>query len=127
MFVRHFVSRPTLLVRTRTGDQTKEEGLTFVDALKRCGRGLASRDLEQAYARAGNSFIGQMQQTFVVLHEGITKPREKARQIKDAKKRAAAGEHGAGTGDGAGAGFRSVFGSGAKNRRGLSGGRGRGK
>ena len=33
-----------------------------------------------------------MQQTFVVLHEGITKPREKARQIKDAKKRAATGE-----------------------------------
>ena len=93
---------------------------TFVDALKRYGRELESKDLEQAYATAGNSFVGQMQQTFVVLHEGITKPREKAKQIKDAKKAAATGE------GAAGGGFRSVFGSGNKTRRGTRGRGGRG-
>ena len=43
IFVRHYVTRPTLLIRSKQGDKINEIGLTFVDALKRYGK-----DLEQA-------------------------------------------------------------------------------
>ena len=110
MFVKHFVSRPILLIRTRKGEMVEEIGLTFVDALKRYGRDLKAKDLDQAYMRAGKSFVGQMQQTFVVLHEGITEARKKAKNIKDEKTR----KEGAGIETGKGTGFRSGFGSGFK-------------
>ena len=102
MFVKHFVSRPLLLIRTRRGMEVEEIGLTFVDALKRFGKDLQAQDLEQAYARAGKSFAGQMQQTFVVLHESMTQARLNAQMVKEKKK------------DEKTAKFKSVFGSGAK-------------
>ena len=70
-----------------------------------------------------------MQQTFVVLHEGITKPRMKAQQIKNAKRDASKAVAGAGVGAGAddGTKFRSGFGSGSKPTKGMDGGKGKGK
>ena len=107
MFVKHFVSRPVLLIRTREAGMVKEIGLTFVDALKKYGKELVAGDLAEAYDKAGNSFVGQMQQTFVVLHEGITQARIKFQKKKTPKK-----EQGK-TGK-----FRSGFGSGVKPKKG---------
>ena len=72
-----------------------------------------------------------MQPTFVVLHEGITKPRMKAQQIKNAKRDASTTGAGAGAGvragDDGGPKFRSGFGCGSKPAKGMRGGRGKGK
>ena len=46
IYVRHFVLRPTLLLKTKQGDEVKEVGLTFVDVLKRFGKDLKQYDLE---------------------------------------------------------------------------------
>ena len=125
MAVRPFVSRPTLVVKTKQGNEVKEAGLTFVDSLKRFGKDMEQRDLDVAYARAGNSFVGQMQQTFVVLHESITGPRLKAQQIKERKKEKAkeTAKFATARSDSS-SGFRSAFGSGSKPRGGSRGGRG---
>jgi hypothetical protein len=42
----------------------------FSDALVRYCSGLEERDLGDAYRKAGIAFKGQLQQNFVVLHEG---------------------------------------------------------
>ena len=121
MYVRHFSSRPILLIKKSDGADVEESGLTFVDALKRFGRDLKSEDLDLAYSRAGRSFIGQMPQTFVVLHESLTDARVNAARVKSVKKKEAAveklnrrNEAGSGSGSGAGLKFRSGFGSGVK-------------
>ena len=43
---------------------------TFADAISRYRANLLEADLGEAYKRAGNAFKGQLQQTFVVLHDG---------------------------------------------------------
>ena len=95
-----------------------EVGLTFVDALKRFGKDLRAEDLEQAYTRAGTSFAGQMQQTFVVLHETITQGRMNAQKVRESKLKMEVAKSlkrksEAGRSD-TSSGFRSGFGSGAK-------------
>ena len=92
MYVRNFSSRPTLLIKKKEGHEVEEMGLTFVDALKRFGRDLKAEDLDLAYSRAGRSFVGQMPQTFVVLHESLTDARVNAARIKSVKRKEAAAE-----------------------------------
>ena len=91
-------------------------------ALKRFGKDLVAADSELAYDRAGKSFAGQMQQTFVVLHDSYTDARVNAGRVKSevekGKKKKKKSE-GAGSKSGAGIeakseGFRSSFGSGKK-------------
>ena len=43
--------------------------LGFADAISPSGKGLRKKDLAGAYRKAGTAFVGQMQQTFVVLHK----------------------------------------------------------
>ena len=44
---------------------------TFADAISKFGEGLREGDLGEAYRRAGSVFSGQLQQMFVVLHDGF--------------------------------------------------------
>jgi hypothetical protein len=83
MYVSAFSSRPMLHVRP------KEEGgrsmaLTFSDALGRYGSGMNESELGEAYRRAGAAFRGQLQQNFVVLHEGHANGGEKRKAEGDA-------------------------------------------
>ena len=66
-FVVGFVSRPVLQIRRKDGHG--QFALTFVDAISKFGSGLTRGELQVAYGRAGESFSGQLQQNFVVLHE----------------------------------------------------------
>ena len=66
-FVIGFTSRPVLLVRRK--DSTGQYTLTFADAVSKFGSGLSRGDLHVAYGRAGDSFVGKLQQNFVVLHD----------------------------------------------------------
>ena len=119
MYVRHFSSRPILLIKKLDGANVEETGLTFVDAIKRFGRELKSDDLDTAYSRAGRSFTGQMPQTFVVLHESLTDTRVNAARVKLVKRKEAAVEElkkRNETKSGAGLKFRSGFGSGRKEK-----------
>ena len=43
--------------------------MTYVDAVAKFGESLSRGELQVAYGRAGNSFAGQLQQNFVVLHD----------------------------------------------------------
>ena len=67
MFAIGFTSRPVLQIRQKTGGA--QVALTFVDAIGRLGARMVEADFAFAYARAGASFKGQMQQNFVVLTE----------------------------------------------------------
>ena len=67
MFVVSFTSRPVLQIKKKDG--SGQHAMTFVDAVARLGKGLSRGDLQTAYARAGSSFEGQLQQNFVVLHD----------------------------------------------------------
>ena len=66
-FVMGFTSRPVLQVRRR--DNSGQYALTFADAVSKFRAGLSKGELQVAYGRAGDSFAGQLQQNFVVLHE----------------------------------------------------------
>ena len=66
-FVIGFTSRPVLQVRRKDGHG--QYALTFVDAISRFGAGITKGELQVAYGRARESFKGQMQQNFVVLHD----------------------------------------------------------
>ena len=63
-----YSSRPLLQIKDREGKK-RPMSLGFVDALSRFGKGLREEDLAGAYRKAGTAFVGQMQQTFVVLHD----------------------------------------------------------
>ena len=67
LFVIGFTSRPVLTVKRK--DSGSQYALTYVDAVSRFGEGLSRGELQVAYGRAGNSFAGQLQQNFVVLHD----------------------------------------------------------
>ena len=66
-FVIGFTSRPVLQVWCKDGQG--QYTLTFVDAISKFGAGLTRGDLQVAYGRARESFNGQLQQNFAVLHE----------------------------------------------------------
>ena len=67
LYVIGYASRPVLHVKL--GEQNSK-WLGFSDALVRYGSGLEERDLGDAYKKAGVAFRGQLQQYFVVLHDG---------------------------------------------------------
>ena len=136
MNVRNFTSRPTLLIKKKQGEEVEEIGLTYVDAMKRFGRDLKAEDLDLAYSRAGNSFNGQMAQTFVVMHESFTDAKVNAARIRSLKRKEAAAAAAVAaaavsvaaaveaevkkreeTVSGSGRKFKSGFGSGAKPRK----------
>ena len=66
-FVIGFTSRPVLQVRRWDGHG--QYALTFVFAISKFGARLTRGDLQVAYGRARESFNGQLQQNFAVLHE----------------------------------------------------------
>ena len=66
-FVVGFTSRPVLSVRRK--DTLSQYALTFADAVSKFGGNLSRGELQVAYGRAGESFAGQLQQNFVVLHD----------------------------------------------------------
>jgi hypothetical protein len=68
MFVSAYNSRPVIHIKGDTNTQ-KPFVMTFADAVKRFGGKIKDEFLEEAYKRAGNSFKGQLEQHFVVLHE----------------------------------------------------------
>jgi hypothetical protein len=45
------------------------KSFTFIDAIKQFGSRLRREDLQDAYAKAGNAFLGQLEQNFVVLKD----------------------------------------------------------
>ena len=67
LFVIGFTSRPVLTVKRK--DTGSQYALTYVDAVAKFGESLSRGELQVAYGRAGNSFAGQLQQNFVVLHD----------------------------------------------------------
>ena len=73
-FVIGFTSRPLLQVKRKDGPG--QYALTFVDAISRFGAGVTKGELQVAYGRARESFNGQLQQNFVVLHENEGVQRE---------------------------------------------------
>ena len=117
-FVVGFTSRPVLTVRRK--DKSGQFALTFADAISRFGERLTRGDLRVAYGRAGESFTGQLQQNFVLLHDnGVQSSVAVAGPSMVTKKRArdeveTAGPAKRGTWNGRGAG----------NRRGTNRGRG---
>ena len=68
MYVSAYSSRPVLHIKDKTGNR-RPSVLTFADAVTRFGGMVKDDFLGEAYRRAGNSFKGQMEQTFVVLKE----------------------------------------------------------
>ena len=68
-FVVGFTSRPVLQVRRKDGHG--QFALTFVDAIHKFGAGITRGELQVAYGRARESFNGQLQQNFVVLHDAV--------------------------------------------------------
>ena len=66
-FVIGFTSRPVLSIRRK--DSTSQYALSFADAVSKFGSGISRGELQVAYGRAGESFVGQLQQNFVVLHD----------------------------------------------------------
>ena len=66
-FVIGFTSRPVLQVKGK--DASGQHALTYVNAVAKFGATLSRAELQVAYGRAGESFIGQLQQNFVVLHD----------------------------------------------------------
>ena len=68
-FVSAYSSRPIMHVRPKDASQ-KPNAYTFSEAIARFGSDLVVTDLSDAYRRAGAAFKGQLQQNFVVLHDG---------------------------------------------------------
>ena len=66
-----YSSRPILQIKDKEG-RKRPMSLGFADAISRFGKGLREGDLAGAYRKAGTAFGGQMQQTFVVLHDKNT-------------------------------------------------------
>jgi hypothetical protein len=72
-FVQGFMSRPVLRYLARDSSAPLCEGTgrsyNFVDSVSRFGDLLLPHDLSSAYKRAGSTFVGAMEQYFVVLKE----------------------------------------------------------
>ena len=68
-FVSAYSSRPIMHTRPKDKSQ-RSNAYTFSDSISRYGADLISAELGDAYRRAGTSFKGQLQQNFVVLHDG---------------------------------------------------------
>jgi hypothetical protein len=69
-FVASFISRPVMHIRQKNDRNKKPtRSYTFIDAIKQFGTQLQKLDLLDAYAKAGRSFSGQLEQNFVVLKE----------------------------------------------------------
>ncbi len=68
-FVSSYSSRPIMHTRPKDKSQ-RSNAYTFSDSISRYGADLISAELGDAYRRAGMSFKGQLQQNFVVLHDG---------------------------------------------------------
>ena len=65
-FVNAYTSRPVLTLKKKD-ESLRPLVLTFADAVARFGKVLSKESLAEAYKRAGNTFGGQLEQTFVVL------------------------------------------------------------
>jgi hypothetical protein len=69
-YVASFISRPVMHVKPRNDRSAKpSKTYTFIHAVKQFGSRLKSDDLNEAYAKAGKAFQGQLEQNFVVLKE----------------------------------------------------------
>ena len=69
-YVASFISRPVMHVKPRNDKTAKPmKSFTFIDAIKQFGSRLRREDLQDAYAKAGNAFLGQLEQNFVVLKD----------------------------------------------------------
>jgi hypothetical protein len=77
LYVIGYASRPVLHIKS--GGNSRWLG--FLDALVRYGSGLEEPDLGDAYKKAGIAFRGQLQQNFVVLHDGY--PEQAQAQAQD--------------------------------------------
>ena len=80
MFVSAYNSRPVLHIKGDTNTQ-RPFVMTFADAVRRFGGKIKDEYLEDAYKRAGNSFKGQLEQHFVVLHD--SESTNESRQMND--------------------------------------------
>ncbi len=65
-YVNAYTSRPILTLKKKDGS-LRPLVLTFADAVARFGKELSRENLAEAYRRAGVTFGGQLEQTFVVL------------------------------------------------------------
>ena len=71
-----FVSRPVMQIRSKeAGATTGARSFSFTDAVSKYGHLLKHFELSDAYRRAGNHFVGQMEQQFLVLREQSGGPR----------------------------------------------------
>jgi hypothetical protein len=68
-FFSEYSSRPIMHVRPKDKSQ-RSNAYTFLDSIARYGAELIAAELGEAYRRAGVAFKGQLQQNFVVLHDG---------------------------------------------------------
>ncbi len=74
-----FVSRPVMQIRSKeAGVSTGARSFSFTDAVAKYGHQLRQFELSDAYRRAGNHFVGQMEQQFLVLREQAGGPRPQA-------------------------------------------------
>ena len=75
MFVRQYILRPVLLVKSK---DKPEYALTFADAVQRYGSFIKDSDFTSVYRRIGRAFPDQLEQTFVVIGEGGRMEREQS-------------------------------------------------
>jgi len=65
-----FISRPVMQIRSKdSGNSSEARSFSFTDAVAKYGHLLKQFELADAYRRAGNHFVGQMEQQFLVLRE----------------------------------------------------------
>ena len=126
MFVRQYISRPVLLVKSK---DKPEYALTFADAVQRYGSFIKDSDFTSVYRRIGRAFPDQLEQTFVDIGEGGRMEREQSNTSPwngagSGSRMRERSEDGRGRGRGGGGpGFRGGRDGGGRGGR---GGRGRG-
>jgi hypothetical protein len=105
--VASYSSRPILHVKTnQTRGDPINRAYTFIDAVIKFGKALVREDLEEAYRRAGSAFKGQMEQHFVVLHDGDAGSQSHERMEPNLRK-GKRGREGDGEGSGSSSGSKS--------------------
>ena len=119
-FVIGFTSRPVLTVKRKDG--SGQFALTYADAVAKFGAGLSRGELQVAYGRAGESFAGQLQQNFIVLHD-----KGEGKGLQGAGPSGAAASHAMGGGKKRGNEEMSQEPAKRQVRGGARGARGRGK
>jgi hypothetical protein len=69
-YISGFISRPMMHIKAApvTTNSKPLRSFTFSDAVSRFGNLLRMEDLDAAYSRVGNAFVGQVAQNFVVLN-----------------------------------------------------------